>query len=364
MITNQNKLNYLFIVQGEGRGHMTQALALQDILIDAGQEVSAVMLGTNDRREVPAYFSENLKAPLHTYKSPNFVLDESDKALEVMRSIAHNVKNNREYFSSLKKVHTWVKQYNPDVIVNFFEPLVGLYYFLYRPGIPHYCIAHQLLAEHPEFCYAPGMRNKMLFKLLNKITTHKAEKKLALSFTRLSDLPERDLYIMPPLLRKNVLQHQSIEGEYLLVYLLNPGYATELVEWHSRHPDVWVHCFMDSPLHHLPHDHPQSLQFHPLNGDKFIEMMAKCRGVATSAGFETMCEAMYLGKPVMMIPTAEHYEQQCNALDAERAGAGIAASSFNLSTLLEYIPQHKPQQDGFKQWVARAPEMFSEILMR
>lgn len=39
--------------------------------------------------------------------------------------------------------------------------------------------------------------------------------------------------------------------------------------------------------------------------------MQGCSGYVTTAGFESVCEAMYLGKPVMMIPT--HVEQEINA---------------------------------------------------
>lgn len=49
--------------------------------------------------------------------------------------------------------------------------------------------------------------------------------------------------------------------------------------------------------------------------------MAGCKAYASTAGFESICEAMYLGKPVLMVPA--HIEQDCNAYDAMKAGAGI-----------------------------------------
>lgn len=59
-----------------------------------------------------------------------------------------------------------------------------------------------------------------------------------------------------------------------------------------------------------------TLTFHRLDDVKFLKMMAGCRAYATTAGFESVCEALYMGKPCMLIPA--HVEQECNAVDAER----------------------------------------------
>ncbi|WP_369682453.1 hypothetical protein [Hoylesella buccalis] len=48
--------------------------------------------------------------------------------------------------------------------------------------------------------------------------------------------------------------------------------------------------------------------------------MANCKAYATTGGFESVCEAMYMGKPAMMIPV--HVEQECNAHEAMLEGAG------------------------------------------
>ena len=44
-------LRFLFIVQGEGRGHLTQALSLADMLRRHGHEVVEVLVGKSHGRE-------------------------------------------------------------------------------------------------------------------------------------------------------------------------------------------------------------------------------------------------------------------------------------------------------------------------
>ena len=53
------------------------------------------------------------------------------------------------------------------------------------------------------------------------------------------------------------------------------------------------------------------LSFHQLDDTLFLRYMSGAKAYATTAGFESVCEAMYLNKPVLMVPT--HIEQACNA---------------------------------------------------
>ena len=39
-------MRYVFIVQGEGRGHLTQAISMERLLRESGHEVAAVLVGT------------------------------------------------------------------------------------------------------------------------------------------------------------------------------------------------------------------------------------------------------------------------------------------------------------------------------
>ena len=91
-----------------------------------------------------------------------------------------------------------------------------------------------------------------------------------------------------------------------------------------------------------------TLSFHQIDDVKFLNKMAGCRAYASTAGFESICEAMYLGKPVLMVPA--HIEQDCNAYDARQAGAGIIGESFDLESLLRFAGTYVPNRE-FIRWV-------------
>lgn len=110
-----------------------------------------------------------------------------------------------------------------------------------------------------------------------------------------------------------------------MIYLVNSGYFEEVLAWHRTHPDIILHCFTDQPekINSAFDFDKTKLVVHAINDTLFLEMMSKSKGLASTAGFESVCEAMYLGKPVLMVPIHGHYEQFCNSRDAYKAGAGI-----------------------------------------
>src|SRR4029077_15926605 len=138
----------------------------------------------------------------------------------------------------------------------------------------------------------------------------------------------------------------------LLVYLLNHGYAAEILRWHEQNPQVPLHCFYDKPGAPAEEKYDDTLTFHKIHGETFLRLMASARGVACTAGFESVSEAAYLGKPLLMIPVEGHFEQHLNACDAEHTGIGIRDTALRLSRLLE--ARNERAASKFKAWVDQA----------
>ena len=81
--------------------------------------------------------------------------------------------------------------------------------------------------------------------------------------------------------------------------------------------------------------------FYELDDTEFLRQMAGCRAYADTAGFESICEAMYLGKPILMVPA--HIEGRRNAYDGMGSGAGITNEDFNLEHLLKFAETYPAQ---------------------
>jgi uncharacterized protein (TIGR00661 family) len=349
---------YLFVVQGEGRGHLTQAISLYELLKSAGHEVVAVMVGKGDDRNLPSFFQEKVAAPIHTFSSPSLVYGNG-KALRMWDTVKTHALRLPKYMDSIKQLADKVEETQPDVIINFYEMICGLYCQLYQPGIPCVCIAHQYLLLHKNFVSIDNkMFDRWLLNLNTRITALGSTKKMALSFVQMDDDTSANIVVTPPLLRDEVKSLTPQRKPFLLAYITHHKLSEDIINWHANHRDVEIHCFWNNQEFSDEWHFRENLTFHQVNAEKFLAMMQDCAGLVCTAGFESVCEAMYLGKPILMVPVPNHIEQEINALDGQRAGAGIADSSFNLSRFMEYLPVHKSVHETFKNWQAQTPTIF------
>lgn len=342
-------MKILFIVQGEGRGHFTQALTMEEMLRRNGHEVVEVLVGKSNSRSLPDFFTRNIKAPVNRFLSPNFLPAPANKRASLWRSIAYNVARLPVYIRSMNYISQRIQESGAELVINFYELLTGLAYLLFRPSVPQISIGHQYLFLHRgfEFPEKDALSLAML-RFFTRLTCIGAREKLALSFRDMEEDEKNGIRVVPPLLRKDVLACEGVKGDYLHGYMVNAGFGENVKAWHSLNPDTPLHFFWDKKDEPTVCKIDETLSFHQLDDLKFLNYMAGCRGYATTAGFESVCEAMYLGKPLLMVPA--HIEQDCNAYDAARTGAGIVADDFNLEQLLAFSADFQPDVT-FRYWV-------------
>lgn len=345
-------MRILFVIQGEGRGHLTQALSLRQKLVGEGHEVVGVLVGKSPARRLPAFFLDKIGVPVYPFESPNFLPTAKNKQVNLAASIVYNLVRLPKYLLSVRFINRMIRETEADVVVNFYELLTGFTYFLFRPKALMICIAHQYLFLHPDFKFPDENRLELaMLRFFTRLTAIGAAKKLALSFRKMREYGPEGLIVVPPLLRHEVLDIKSKLGEYLFGYLLNSGFSEEIIDWHRAHPEQELHFFWDRKTETAEFKVDERLSFHQLDDLLFLYYMSGAKAYATTAGFESVCEAMYLGKPILMVPT--HIEQACNAYDAALSGAGIVADCFDLDRLSELSKNHSGNM-SFRHWVKQA----------
>ena len=358
-------MRILFVVQGEGRGHLTQAISLAQILQEAGHEIVTALVGLAPGRPIPAFFAEQFPAPHTTVTTPAMVYCPKTNRLNVGATIWQSMGKIGTFRQSMRQLNEAIETHQPDVVVNFFELLCGLTYAFYQPQAPVVSVAHQFMALHPDFPFPAKKRaDKLSFLALVRLNAVGSSEVLGLSFDQQTDAPDRRLRVVPPLLRQELSKLKPTTEPFFLAYTTQPGLRSNVMKAHQQHPDQpirYYHAGVTEPEQLVD----ETLTECKLDGQRYLIDMARCSAVVTTAGFESVCEAMYLGKPVLMMPQPNHYEQACNAEDGQRAGAGMAAESFDLDGFINYLPTYSATtQTRFHDWQGRVGGMFLAALSR
>ncbi len=346
---------FIFTVQGEGRGHLTQAISLTQIAREAGHEVVGYAVGSFEGRKIPAFFADFIgETPIIQYESPSINYGKG-KSVQLGKTAMQAFTKFGTYWKSATQLGEFIEDLQPDGIVNFYESITGLYNLKSGSKIPCMSVGHQylLLSEHFESIPEKAL-DRYLLNVNTRITAIGSRKLLGLSFRELPNDTKRNIIAVPPLLRQEVKSIQPQAGERWLAYLTHYRLADEIMAWSKQNPEVKLDCFWDNPTRKSEYQYSDSLTFHPIDAEKYLDKMTHCAGLISTAGFESVAEAMYLGKPVMMVPVPNHIEQMINAHDGVLSGAGVRARSFDLNVFKDYLPLHKPVQDTYQHWVSQA----------
>ncbi len=370
-------MRYVFIIQGEGRGHLTQAISIEKLLLGAGHEVVAMLVGKSPSRSLPEFFRAAVKAPVEQFESFNFVPSSSNRRPSIVKTGLYNFFNMAALMPSGRLISRKLKEIRPDVVVNFYDILGTLGYRLSRLDVPMVTLGHQFVFTHPEFKFpAIGYAGHRALNQFSNAISRKSSKILALSFRPMPSAGR--IRVVPPILRPQVLEYRSpaqastsspliSDRGHIHGYLLNAGFAQEVRLWHSRHPEVPLRFFWDQETESVD----ETLSFFALDDRAFLEGLSSCHAYASTAGFESICEAMFLGKPLLMVPS--HIEQKCNAYDAchviTEPSSPVADSfvaprpactsdRFDLDLLLHFVENEYSPDPHFVSWVRSAKEIF------
>ncbi len=323
-------MKVLFGVQSEGNGHMVQSLCVKEYLKTRNYEIGPAFVAKKSKG-LAVFFTDEFETI--QYEGFDFVFDKDSKVV-LWKTILKNLYEFPKFVWSFYKICKTIKQQKPDIIVNFYEPLVGLS-ALFFPKIKYISFGHQYAMTLNMYPKIKGFYiQKMFLTLINYITSIRAQK-VALSYYEFND---DKVIACPPILRKETYIKSEDKQDFVLVYLMNEDMLPDLIDEAIRNPDIKLECFTKLTKEFI---YPRNLIVYNLNGKLFQEKMKVCKAVICSGGFETSSEAILHNKPVLMIPLPNHFEQYANCNDAETHGFG----AFSKKLYLSLIPKNQVNND-------------------
>lgn len=326
-------------------------------MTDKGHVCVAALVGKSKFRKLPEFFIQYFDRKITEFDSPNFIRDSENKSIKILRSFIYNLLRVGQYFRSIRMINKTVKKLQPDLIISFYEPLTGLYRFLYKRHIPCISIAHQFGWKYTGYISGGSFAEVLAMRFLTSITSYGSDKLFCIYPKEKDEIPEEKIVFIPPLIRKEIKNAIVTNNGSITCYLLNSGYIDEVIKWHNSHPEQVIQCFADNWANKTSAG--STLFFYEIDDTNFIEAIRSCRALISTAGYELICEAIYLGKPVLMVPVKNHFEQHLNSIFFEHIGAGLSSHFFDLNKLLNFTGIYKPVI-GLKDWTEKGPAIIEK----
>jgi len=345
----------LFIVQGEGKGHMSQAIALKEYLQEAGHTVEAVFLGISSPGEMPDYFKDSFPGILKTFRSPWFLRTPNKKGIYVVRTLLFNLILSREYLKTISRIRSEIDRIKPDVVFNFYELLGALAMRKTAPSIRKIGVGHHFyLYLNDPLCNVRPVWQRWLLRVHTGMIAKSCDRVLALSFRQ--ELGNAAIQVVPPLVRREFRKLIHTPGDRYLVYMLHEGFIYDLLILARTVTGFKADVFTSlNPAIEIP----EGIRIHPYDAKKFSKFMASCKGLITTAGFDTVAEAACQGIPLVVIPSHNHFEQKCNGADISAKGIGIVVSQIDQSILEKMRPF---DCGAYREWLDQAGELIIKYM--
>ena len=231
-----------------------------------------------------------------------------------------------------------------DLVVSDFEPVTA--WAARKRGVPCVNYSHQA-AFLSRNCPRPNIRSLLgEFVMANYAP---ADRHLGSHYLRYDD------NIMPPVLRKSILDLESAEGDHITVYLAKRDPQKIVKKLLKAAPDRTFEVF--TPLTDNIWNRGK-VSVYPTDNERFLRSLRTSWGVITNAGFCLPSEAMYLKKRMLVIPQKRQYEQACNAAALHKMGCWTS-SKLKSYTVADWVRQSNPT---CLPEVATAEEVVANIL--
>lgn len=209
-----------------------------------------------------------------------------------------------------------------DLVINDFECITSLACALKK--VPSVQFGHQASFVSPKVP-RPQHRDRMGEWILRNYA--RASQYIGLHFRQYDD------FILPPVIKKEILQADPTDKGHVTVYLSSYSDAT-VKRFLSPLKGYRFHVFSKEVKQPVTDG---NIQFIPVGKGAFNKSLISCKAILTGAGFETPAEALYLGKKLMVIPIRGQYEQNCNAAALQRMGIPVL-NALDAGFAAEFLP--------------------------
>ena len=320
-------------VMGYGRGHAMRARAVLPWL---AQRHEVTVFAGGDAHEALAVDYPTVRIPVIGYRYGD------DGTVSVARTLAGNAAPVADLLGNgprSRRLDAEFRQRGIDLVIS--DSDTWTHRAARRRGIPRIGFDHVGVIAYCKPHFPPGLRTAGWRDARGYRAFMGEPDRILVSSFYPAEPKQGNTRVVGPILREEVLRARPTDGEHLLVYL-NKGrqqYRASL-DRTLRLLEIPVRIYGAGA-----HGQRDNLSFCALDRARFLDDLASCRGLLSTAGNVLAGEAIHLGKPILALPE-NVFEQRLNAAIIERLGIG-RQSGFDTLTPSD-VDRFLAEREGFR----------------
>jgi len=343
-------MRILYGVVGEGMGHATRSKVVIEYLLERGHQVKVVVSG-RAFEFLKRHFEDVVEIQGLTIRYSKGAMDRDISLLRnVLLSPSMLFQNTAAYLDD-------VRHFNPKIVVSDFDSYA--WFFAKRFGLPIISIDNQQIihkCRHDKDITKGVGADYRATRAFVKAKLPGCDHYVITSFFRpaIRGKFEDRVTIVPPILRREILDATPTRGDHVLVYQTSTSDKDLLAELHKIPSQQFIVYGLRRDAVH------GNATLKNFSEKGFVSDLARARAVVTNGGLSLIHESIYLGKPILSVPVRHQFEQEMNARYLEKYGYGLAAPKFDADILAPFLRQaHK-----YEKALAKHYQKGNEVLYR
>lgn len=367
MFLNSNRKSFMFFVEGNGYGHVTQMFEIYNILKDT-YLCTGIIIG-HEKEEVNQFGKKN-NIPILNLKEPDFI-HKSDNTTELTRDILnflfdYSVKD-------YKRVSSFIFENRPNFYINLHLPLkipISIREPIFNISTQNRIDYKNKLQDFEKY----GKYDKYTTNcvLLSSYLVHNSYNdivKIAIDAEQSSS--NQNSFTIPPLITIPPLKFDLCEKESnIIVCYFNIVIPIEYIQIFEELSDYEFHIFGKVPsANNLVKNPASNIFIYDCKNDNksmFHELRLKCKYFIGSCGVETIYENFMMGISMLCVPS--NSEQLFNAIDHEKKILGffwsfeITKSNIEKLFEFEYDENYWKSHKTFMDWFSKKDILLRHII--
>lgn len=336
-------MRVMYGVCGDGMGHAMRSAVVAQHLVGTGHDVFLFSSG-----HAYAYLRKRFRERVTPIVGLSATIEKNkvDKLATVVSNVIRHAAIGGVNHLAAADAAIRVR---PDVVISDFDPWSARYARIARvPLIALDNIHFMTRCMHPQPARGDADAAKTARPIVSAMVPG-ANHYLVLTFAG-ADIVANRTTLHAPVLRPQILVEKlsAARGDHVVVYFNAKSDLRRIVGELHRVPQVRFFIYGQHNVHRPEVDGNVTVM--PFDERRFIEGFATCAAVIGGAGFTLMSESIYLGKPLLAVPFAGHYEQALNAEYLRLTEYGDRADAVTGDAVRNFLaraPQYAERLRGY-----------------